>query len=63
MEIIIYESDDDDMFESIYTTIISSIQKCLWKGSSWTTDSVVDNIITISKYNLLTGSSYIKLTN
>ena len=62
MEIIIYESDDDDMFESIYTTIISNIQKYLGKGSSWITDSVVDNIITISKYSLLTGSSYIKLT-
>ena len=32
-EIIINESDIDDVFQSIYTTIISNIQKSLGKGS------------------------------
>ena len=60
-EIIINESDIDDVFQSIYTTIISNIQKCLGKGSGWTIDSVIDHNISISKYNPLTGSSSIKL--
>ena len=33
---IINESDIDDVFESIYTTIISSIQRSLGKGSDYT---------------------------
>ena len=33
-EIIINESDTDDVFKSIYTTIIKNIQKSLGKGSS-----------------------------
>ena len=60
-EIIINESDVDDLFQSIYSAIVSSIQKSLGKGSSWITDSVVDHHISISKYNPLAGSSYIKL--
>ena len=40
------------MFKSIYTIIISNIQKSL--GSGWTFHSVID-------YNPLAGSSYIKL--
>ena len=32
-ETIINESDIDDMFQSIYTTIITNIQKSLGKGS------------------------------
>ena len=31
-ETIINESDIDDVFESIYTTIIWNMQKCLGKG-------------------------------
>ena len=34
-EIIINESDTDDVFQSIYTTIISNIQKSLGKDSRW----------------------------
>ena len=49
------------MFQSIYTTIISKIQKSLGKGSAWIIDSVIDHTISISKYNPLSGSSYIKL--
>ena len=33
---IINESDVNDVFESIYTTVISSIQKSLGKGSDYT---------------------------
>ena len=49
------------MFKSIYTTIIANIQKSLGKGLKWIIDSVIDHSISISKYNLLAGSSYIKL--
>ena len=48
------------MFEQIYTKIIANIQKSLGKGSGWI-DSVIDHIISISRYNPLAGSSYIKL--
>ena len=60
-EIIINESDTDDVFKSIYTTIMTNIQKSLGKGSVWIIDSVIDHTISISKYNPLNGSSYIKL--
>ena len=61
-EIIINESDiDDDVFYSIYTTVITIIQKSLRKGADWIIDSVIDHTISISKYNPLAGSSYIKL--
>ena len=60
-EIIINESDIDDVFQSIYTTIITNIQKSLGKSSGWITDSVIDHTITISKCNLFAVSSYIKL--
>ena len=59
--IIMNESDIDDEFESIYSTIISKIQKLLGKGSNWIIDSVIDHTISISKYNHLAGSSYMKL--
>ena len=49
------------MFKLIYTTIIANIQKSLGKGSGWIIDSVIDHTISISKYNPLAGSSYIKL--
>ena len=52
--------DINDIFESIYTTIISNIQKYLGKVSGWIIDSVVSHIINISDYNPLAGSSYIK---
>ena len=49
------------MFKSIYTTIISNIQKCIGKSSGWIIDLVMNHIISISKYNPLAGSSYIKV--
>ena len=61
IEIIINESDIDHVFQLIYTTIITNIQKSLGKGSDWIIDSVIDHTISISKYNPLAGSSYIKL--
>ena len=51
----------NDVFRSIYTTTISNIQKILWKGLSWITDSVIDQNFNISKYNIMAGNSYIKL--
>ena len=58
---IINESDINDVFQSIFTTIITNIQKSLGKSSGWIIDSVIDHAISISKYNPLAGSSYIKL--
>ena len=60
-ETIINESDIDDVFKSIYTTIISKIQKSLGKGSGWIIDSVIDHTSSISKCNPLVARSYIKL--
>ena len=59
-KIIINKSDIDDEFESIYSTTISNIQKSLGKGSRWIIDSVIDHTVSISKYNPLAGSNYLK---
>ena len=37
------ESDIEDVFQSIYTTIISNIQKSLGKGSDCIIDSVIEH--------------------
>ena len=60
-ETIINESNSDNVFESIYSIIISNIQKSLGQGSGCITDSVIDHNINISKYNPMAGSTYIKL--
>ena len=60
-EIIINESDIDDVFQSIYTIIIKNIQISLGKGSHWIIDSPIDHAISISKNNPLAGRNYIKL--
>ena len=52
-ETIINASNIDNAFESICATII--------KSSDWIIDSVIDHLISISKYNPLAGSSYIRL--
>ena len=63
-EIIINEEDiNDNAFKSMYTTVISNIQNVLGKGSGWIIGSVKEHNINISKYDLLAGSSYIKLSN
>ena len=46
---IINESDIDDVFQSVYTTITSNIQKSLGRGSSWIIDLVIEHNISISK--------------
>ena len=58
-EKIINEGIADGIFEYIYSTIKSDIQKYLRKGLIWIIDSVVDHSITILKYKPLNGSSYI----
>ena len=60
-EIIISENDIDDVFQSVYTTITSNVQKSLGKSSGWIIDSVIDHNISISNYNPLVGSSCIEL--
>ena len=60
-ETIINENDIVDLFQSIYTTVMSNIRKVLGKGSGWIIDSVIDHNINISKYNLVAGRGYIKL--
>ena len=52
-EIIINESDIDDVFKSVCSTIISNIQKSLRRGSGWVTDSVIDRNINGSSYSKL----------
>ena len=42
-EIIINESDSDEAFGSVYSMIISNIQKSLGKGLGWIIDSVTDH--------------------
>ena len=44
---IINESDIKDVFESVYSNIISNIQKSLRKGSGWIIDSDIDHNINI----------------
>ena len=50
-EIIVKESDIDDVFESIHRTILTHIQKSLNTGSGWIIDLVIDNNINTSKCN------------
>ena len=62
-EIINNARDIDDVFQSIYTTIVTNIQISLGNRSGWIIDSVTDHTISISRYNPLAGNSYIKLSN
>ena len=48
-EVIFNKSEIDDVFQSVYTTVISKIQKSFGKGSSCIIDSVLDHTIIISK--------------
>ena len=50
--IVINESDIDDVFQLIYTTVIQNMRKSLGKRSGLIIDSIIDNTISISKYNL-----------
>ena len=51
-EIIINESDIEDVFQIIYITIITSIQKSLGKCLGWIIGLVNGHTINISKYNM-----------
>ena len=51
-ETITNESDIDDAFESIYTAIMSNMQKSLGKVSSWIIDSVKSIILVFESINL-----------
>ena len=53
VEIIINKSNTDDVFQSIYTTVITTIQKYLGSGSVWIVHSVNDHTVSISSYNTL----------
>ena len=57
-EIIINESDIENVFKSVCTIIITNIQKSLGKGSGWIIDSVIDHTISVSKCNPLVWSSF-----
>ena len=59
-ETVINESDIDDVFELIYSTIKSDMQKLLGKSLGRITNSFVDQNTNCSKYKSLSGSSYIK---
>ena len=50
-ETIINESDIDNVFKSIYTTITPNISKSLGKVSGWIIDSAIEHNINISNYN------------
>ena len=58
---IINESDINDVFKWIFTTIISNIQKYVVPGSGWIINSFILQSFNNSKYNLLAGSSYYKI--
>ena len=60
-ETVINESDIDDVFQPISSTVTSNIQNSLGKSSGRIIDSVVNHTINISEYNPLAGSSYIRL--
>ena len=58
--LIVNKSDIDDVFQTIYITNVKDMGKSLGKDLGWIIDSVIDHTISISKYNPLTGSNYIK---
>ena len=57
----INESEIHGVFKSIYSIIISNIQKSLGNSLDWVIDSVIDRNINLSKCNSLAASSYTKL--
>ena len=60
-EVIIHESDTDDVFQSI--TIITNIHKNLGKGSGLVIDSVIDPTISISKLSSIADIEFAKTLN
>ena len=60
-EPIINKTGIRDVFQSIYSNIMSNTQKSLGQDSDWIIDSVIDHSLDISNYNQLPGSNYFKL--
>ena len=60
-EITISQTGIDNLFEPIFSTLMSYIQKFFGEGSAWTIDFVIDCTISTSKYNPLAASTYVKL--
>ena len=60
VETIIHDSDTDNAFELLYSTIMTKIQKYQAEGSGAITDSVVNENTNISDNNPPSDSSYIK---
>ena len=56
-ETIIHNTVIDSIFESFYKIIVIRIWKCQTEGSSWTTDSVIEENINVSKYKALSNIS------
>ena len=52
---------DTYVFQSIYATITTNLQKSLGKDSGRITYSVTDHTTSILEYNPLSGNSYTKL--
>lgn len=59
----INEINFDDVLESIYSAIVSNMQKARGKGLGLIADLVVEHKKNISKCKHLSGSSYVKLIN
>ena len=59
-DIIINDTYIDDTPESIYSTIMSKIQKPIGKSSSWVIDSMINHTIDILKCKPVNGSRYPK---
>ena len=53
------ESNSDNVFQSIYTTIIENLWKSSLKHSGRIIDLDIDHSMSISKYNPFAGISYI----
>ena len=60
-EITMKASGIDNLFEPIYSTMISHKQKSLGEGSAWTIDFVIDCTISTSKSNRSAARTYVKL--
>ena len=52
-ESIINESEINDLFELMYSIIISNKQKLFGKGSGWILDSVIDRNVNGSSWSIL----------
>ena len=61
VEIIFNKNKIHDVFESVYSTIISKIQRSLGKHLHWIIDSVIDYTFSISKKYSLSWKKLYKI--